>query len=244
MVHLSPGPVCLPAWSPDATAVWRPGGVSGKRDLVTAEIVWIESAAVMAEVPAALRVLVANQRRDRLDILAAIVAEAGHQVIARSVGIDAVADIARHEDPDLAIVAVGESNEHALALIGELVDEAVCAVIVVLEESDPDLVAAAARQGVFGHLTDADPPELQSAIEIAFRRFEDFRALREAFVRRALVERAKGVLMQREQLDERSAFEVLRSEARARRIPLVDVARGVLDALPRGTGNEAAHSGG
>ena len=112
-----------------------------------------------------LRVLIANERQDRLDAVSDIVTEAGHEVIARLVSSDRAA-ATREVDPDLAIVATGPNAEHALELIGEIVEEASCPVIVMLEESDPEFLAEAARLGIFGHGTDADAAELQSAIEI------------------------------------------------------------------------------
>jgi len=177
-------------------------------------------------------VLIANQRQDRLDAVSEVVAAAGHIVIARLVSIDRAAAATREVDPDLAIVATGSDPVHALELVGEIVDEASCPVIVMLEESDPEFVAEAARLGIFGHVTDADAAELQSAIEIGFRRYEEMRGIRSAFVRRARVERAKGILIERHGIDEREAFEMLRDEARRNRVRMVAVADAVLGSKP------------
>lgn len=187
-----------------------------------------------------LRVLIANERQDRLDAVSAIVSGAGHEVTARLVSIGKAAAATREVDPDLAIVAMGANTDHALDLIGEIVEEATCPVIVVLEESDPELVADAARLGIFGHVTDADPAELQSAIEIAFRRYEELRGIQGAFLRRALIERAKGVLIERHGVDEREAFEMLRDEARRNRARLAAVANAVLTSSRGSAGPSAA----
>lgn len=176
--------------------------------------------------------LIANERQDRLDAVSQIVTAAGHDVIARLVSIDRAADATREVDPDLALVATGRNADHALELIGEIVEEAACPVIVLLDESDPDFVADAARLGVFGHVTDADAAELQSAIEIAFRRYAELRGIRGAFARRALIERAKGMLIERHGVDEREAFEMLRDEARRNRVRMAAVAAGVLHSAP------------
>jgi response regulator NasT len=179
-----------------------------------------------------LRVLIANERQDRLNVVSEIVTSAGHEVIARLVSIDRAAAATREVDPDLAIVATGPNTEHALELIGEIVEEASCPVIVMLEDSDPEFVAEAARLGVFGHVTDADAAELQSAIEIGFSRYEEMRGIRGAFVRRALIERAKGVLIERHGVDEREAFEMLRDEARRNRVRMAAIADAVLQSTP------------
>jgi response regulator NasT len=61
------------------------------------------------------------------------------------------------------------------------------------------------------------------------RRFAEYHDLEGAFGRRALTERAKGILMERHSIDESSAFELLRKHARATNRKLVDVASAVVD---------------
>lgn len=76
-------------------------------------------------------------------------------------------------------------------------------------------------------VTDVDPEELQGAVEIVLRRFAEFHRLEGALGRRALTERAKGILMERYGLDEREAFELLRSHSRRTGRKLIDVAEAV-----------------
>jgi response regulator NasT len=86
-------------------------------------------------------------------------------------------------------------------------------------------------------VTGGDPEQLQSSLEVALRRFVELRELEAAFRRRALIERAKGVLMERHGIGEREAFELLRRHARSRQERVVAVAQSVLDGhalLPRG----------
>jgi AmiR/NasT family two-component response regulator len=175
-----------------------------------------------------LHILIANERQSRLSALSDAVSAAGHEVSARLISASAVIPVLTETQPDLAIVALGSTMEHALELVAEIIDEAECPVIVVLEKSDPEFVARAAELGVFGHLTEADAPELQSAIEVALHRFSEYEGLRRAFARRILVERAKGMLMERHGISERHAFERIRDAARRRRVPVVSVAEDVL----------------
>ena len=83
-----------------------------------------------------LRVLIANQRADRLEMLAQVVAGLGHEVIAREIHVSDVAAVTARERPDVALVGLGESAEHALNQISEIVAEAFCPVIALLEEYD------------------------------------------------------------------------------------------------------------
>src|SRR5215217_5947879 len=64
-----------------------------------------------------LRILIANERRDRLALVAPIVVGLGHEVIAREIEVKDVGAVTARERPDVALVGLGESSEHALDLI-------------------------------------------------------------------------------------------------------------------------------
>ena len=176
-----------------------------------------------------LRVLIANERKDRLALVAPIVASLGHEVIAREVEVDDVGAVTTRERPDVALVGLGESSEHALALIEKIVREAACPVIALIHAPDPDFVKEASRRGVFAYITDSEARDWQSSIDIVLRRFAEYHDLEGAFGRRAVTERAKGILMERHSIDEATAFEMLRDHSRASNRKLVDVASAVVD---------------
>jgi AmiR/NasT family two-component response regulator len=183
-----------------------------------------------------LRVLIANERKDRLALVAPIVAALGHEVIAREIEVADVGSVTARERPDVALVGLGESSDHALGLIEKIVQEAACPVIVLIHARDPEFVKEASKRGVFAHISDADVEEWQSSIDIVLRRFTEYHDLEGAFGRRALTERAKGILMERHSVDEASAFEILRDHSRTANRKLVDVATAVVDGhrlLPR-----------
>jgi response regulator NasT len=180
-----------------------------------------------------LRVLIANERRDRLALVAPIVAALGHEVIAREIDVDEVGPVTARERPDVALVGLGESSEHALVLIERIVQEAFCPVILLIHEPNPAFVREASKRGIFAYITDGDDEddahEWQSSIDIVLRRFTEFHDLEGAFGRRAVTERAKGILMERHSVDEANAFEMLREHARASNRKLVDIAGAVVD---------------
>src|SRR3954447_18197994 len=176
-----------------------------------------------------LRVLIANERRDRLALVAAIVIDLGHEVIAREIEVADVGDVTARERPDVALVGLGDSSEHALEMIDKIVREAACPVIVLLHARDADFVKEASKRGVFAHISDADVEDWQSSIDIVLRRFAEFRDLAGAFGRRAMTERAKGILMERHAIDEATAFEMLREQSRSDNRKLIDLATAVVD---------------
>jgi AmiR/NasT family two-component response regulator len=176
-----------------------------------------------------LRVLIANQRADRLVVVAAAVASLGHEVIAREIDVADVGAVTARERPDVALVGLGDSSEHALELIGKIVHEAACPVIALLHVRDPAFINEASKRGVFAHINDADVEDWQSAIDIVLRRFAEYQALQGAFGRRALIERAKGILMERHRMTEADAFELLREHSQTDNRKLIDLATAIVD---------------
>lgn len=179
-----------------------------------------------------LRVLIANERRDRLALVAPIVASLGHEVIAREIEVNDVGAVTARERPDVALVGLGESSGHALMLIEKIVQEAACPVIVLLHAADPDFVKEASKRGIFAYITDGEAVDWQSSIDIVLRRFAEYHDLEGAFGRRATIERAKGILMERHSVDEAGAFGMLRDRSRTANRKLVDIAAAVVDGHP------------
>jgi len=176
-----------------------------------------------------LRVLIANERKDRLALVAPIVVALGHEVIAREIDVEDVGPVTARERPDVALVGLGESSEHALGLIDKIVREAACPVIALLHAPDPGFVKEGSKRGIFAQINDSDVEDWQSSIDIVLRRFAEYHDLEGAFGRRALIERAKGILMERHSVNEDSAFEMLRENSRTANRKLIDLAAAVVD---------------
>jgi response regulator NasT len=176
-----------------------------------------------------LRVLIANERKDRLALVAPIVAALGHEVIAREIEVEDVGGVTARERPDVALVGLGESSDHALGLIERIVHEAACPVIALIHAPDPHFVKEASKRGVFAYITDAEGQDWQSSIDIVLRRFAEYHDLEGAFGRRAIIERAKGILMERHSVDDTIAFDMLRDQSRVANRKLFDLAAAVVD---------------
>jgi AmiR/NasT family two-component response regulator len=183
----------------------------------------------MLEPDGHLRILIANERRDRLELLAQVVIGLGHEVIAREIDVREVGAVTAQERPDVALVGLGLSSDHALDLISEIVREAACPVIALLSTKDPTYVREAAKRGVFAYIVDTTPDELQSALEITLERFTEYHNLQGAFGRRAVIEQAKGILMARHSVNADKAFELLREHSQRSGRKLADVAAAIVD---------------
>ena len=176
-----------------------------------------------------LRVLIANERLDRLELVAAVVMGIGHDVIAREVDVALVGAATAREHPDVALVGLGDSSRHALELIEQIVHEATCPVIALLSAETPDFVREAAKRGIFAYIVDTIPEEMQSAIDITLKRFAEYHSLQGAFGRRAGIEQAKGILMARHGIDADEAFKMLRAHSQRNGDKVADVATAIIN---------------
>jgi response regulator NasT len=194
-----------------------------------------------------IRILLANEREEDLRALGDVLDALGHEVTPFAVSVREAIELIAREDPDLAFVVLDGNDQHGLALISETVEFASGPVLVTVREAeDPSTIAKAAEMGIAGYVDSWAPEDVQAAIEVAMRRHREEERLNEkvsqlqsALERRAIIERAKGVLMERHGLDERHAFELLRDHARSSSRRVIDVAQSVLDGhalLPRSTG--------
>ena len=184
-----------------------------------------------------LRILSANEREEDLRALGDVLDGLGHEVTPFAVSVAEAAELIAREDPDLAFVVLDGDDEHGLALISETVEFA-CGPVLVSACARP---RAPPRSPARGH-GDRRLRRLVGAggraggDRVALRRHREEQRLNEkvaqlesALDRRALIERAKGILMERHGVDERRAFELLREHARSSGRRVVDVAQAVLD---------------
>ena len=183
-----------------------------------------------------LRVLIADENESALRRLHEVLAELGHEVTPYAVSVQEAVELIAKEDPQLAIVVVHADDEHALALIGEAVEFASGPVIAQVPDADVEFLSRAAERGISAYVESMHPESVQGAIEVAVRRYREARLLHEkvdqlegALERRGVIERAKGILMERHSIGEREAFDLLRDHSRATGRRVVEMAQAVLD---------------
>ena len=185
-----------------------------------------------------LRVLTADEDPQALRRTATMLEALGHEVTACTASVGEACELIVRDEPDIAVVVVHEDVGHALDLIDELSEVASGPVVALLDQADAEFAEAAAERGLSALAAAPTPDSLQAAIEVAVRRHAEAAKLsaqvgqlEHALERRALIERAKGILMERHAIDERAAFELLRGHARGRSTPVVTLAGEVVDGL-------------
>lgn len=190
----------------------------------------------MTDATEGLRILAADEDRDALRRTSEVLGSLGHHVTATAIDLAQVTEAVAREDPQLSVVVVHADDEHALDLIEEISAFASGPVIALVASDHPDFARRAAERGIYAAVRSGAPDALQSAIEVAMRRHaeherlaDEISRLQSAIERRAVIERAKGILMERHGLSDREAFERLRGHARSRNRTVVEVATAVTE---------------
>jgi len=174
----------------------------------------------------------------RLD-LKQMLEEAGFEVCAEaSDGVEAV-ELARSESPDLAILDVRMPRLDGIEAARRILDERPMPIVIVSAFPEKELVTRAANAGVFGYLAKPFREDaLLPAIATARARFGELAAVREqvdtladALAARKAIERAKGILMEKESISEEAAFARLRKASQTSGRPMRAISEAVIAAF-------------
>jgi response regulator NasT len=183
-----------------------------------------------------LKIAVADDEPRMLEFYGEILPLLGHEVIhAVRTGRELV-EGCRTQRPDLIITDIKMPDLDGIDAAREVCQDEVIPVILVSAFSDPELIERAGANHVMAYLIKPiKRKDLEPAIAIVSRRFEEFQALRkeadnlrQALQDRKLIERAKGILMKRTGQDEAAAFRRLQKLARDTNRKLVEVAQMIL----------------
>ena len=184
------------------------------------------------------RVLVAEDEvLIRVDIVETL-EEAGHAVVGQAGDGEQAVKLARELAPDLVVMDVKMPRMDGVAAARRISEEGSSAVLMLTAFSDRELVDEAAEAGTIGYLVKPfQPPQLLAAVRVALARADEHRELQQSvadleakLAARKLIERAKGKLMEQFGLTEDQAFTRMRRAAMDRQLPLVEIAKRVVEA--------------
>jgi two-component system, response regulator PdtaR len=170
-----------------------------------------------------------------------ILEEGGHSIDAASDGVEALA-LAAARTPDLCILDIKMPRMDGLETAEKLYERAPIPIIFLTAFGERELIERAARLPVLGYLTKPlREPELWAAIAVAASRFAEHARVAQSAAEASaqlseqrLLDRAKGLLMQREGMSELAAYQKLERRARAERRTLLEVAEEVAEELGGG----------
>jgi two-component system, response regulator PdtaR len=186
-----------------------------------------------------MRILIAEDETIiRMD-LKALLERAGFEVCAEARDGEEAVALARSERPDVAVLDVKMPKLDGIEAARRILDERPIPIVMLTAYGQDELVQRAAEAGVFGYLVKPfREQDLLPAIRTARARHEELAALREevetladALVARKTIERAKGLLMEKEGLSEQEAFVRLRKASQISGRPLKVVAEALIATL-------------
>ncbi len=180
-----------------------------------------------------LGVMLVDRDPERSGLLEQALAEAGHRVIAR-IGDDAdlAVEVARHQ-PDVIVIDMEAPGRDTLEQMREINREQPKPIILFSDERDPEVIRQAVRAGVSAYVVDGlSHDRVMPIVEVAVARFREFQQLRQELEAtktqlqdRKIIEKAKGLLMKKNNMNEDAAYQFLRKTAMSRNLKLTEVAK-------------------
>ncbi len=183
-----------------------------------------------------LRIAVADDELDMRDYFQRFLPRLGHEVVAVAENGRQLVECCVAHHPDLVITDIKMADMDGIEAASVIFHTRATPVILVSAFHDPDLIARAEQDHVLAYLIKPIKlADLETAIAITMRRFEQFQSLRkeatdlrQALEDRKVIERAKGILMKKSGLDEHEAFRRLQKISSERNMKLVEIAQTIL----------------
>ncbi len=182
------------------------------------------------------RILIADDESLILMDLREMLTNLGYLVVGEANDGRSAVNMARELGPDLVIMDIKMPDMDGLEAAKVLTEEKVAPVLLLTAYSQQDLIDRAKEAGVVGYLVKPfRESNLAPAIDITLARFEEFQALRkevedleEALETRKVVDRAKGILMDTQELTEHEAFRRIQKMSMNTRRPMKEIAEAII----------------
>jgi response regulator NasT len=180
-----------------------------------------------------LRIAIADDELDMREYLQETLTDLGHQVVVVAVTGQELVEKCRAQRPDLVLTDIKMPDMDGIDAARQLYRDGPIPVILISAYHDGELIERAQADHILAYLVKPiKQADLEPAIAIALRRFEQFQQLRQqaadlqqALADRKVIERAKGILMKVGELDEAAAFRRLQKLASDHNKKLVEVAQ-------------------
>jgi len=185
-----------------------------------------------------LNIAVADDELDMRDYFQQILPLLGHKVVGVATDGRELVELCTAARPDLVITDIKMPDMDGIDAAAQIYRNAAIPVILVSAYHDPEFIQRAEADHIMAYLVKPiKQADLEPAIGIAMRRFEQFQAMRketsdlkQALEDRKVIEKAKGILMKKAQLDEHDAFRRLQRLASDKNRKLIEIAQMILTA--------------
>ncbi|WP_240342437.1 ANTAR domain-containing response regulator [Methylococcus sp. EFPC2] len=188
-----------------------------------------------------MRVLLVDGDAGRGALLEQALSDAGHKVVARIADDAELLTRVGEFQPDIIIIDMDAPGRDTLEQLREISRDQPKPVIMFSDNRDGEFIRQSVQAGVSAYIVDGLSRErVMPIVEVAIARFREFQALRRELEEtrnqladRKIVDKAKGILMQKKKMSEDQAYQFLRKTAMSRNTRLVEVAR-ILISLEEG----------
>lgn len=183
-----------------------------------------------------IRVVVADDEAIiRLD-LKTLLEEMGHEVVGEAADGQKALDLARTLKPDVVIMDIRMPVMDGLDAAKIIAEEKIAPVVLLTAYSQKDLIERAKEAGVFGYLVKPfQESDLMPAIEIALARYLEMQELEttvgdleDKLETRKIVDRAKGILMDKYKMSEADAFRRIQQQSMNQRRSMKEIAEAII----------------
>lgn len=182
------------------------------------------------------RIIIADDETNQRTHLKGVLTRLGYLVVGEVGDSLSAVQLAREIRPDLVIIDIHPPDRDDIAAIETLMREEIAPVLLLTAFSDRQFVERAAEAGVVNYIVKPlRENKVAPAIEVALARYHDFRTLEEKvrtltkqLETSKIIERAKGLLMEKEKLTEREAFQKIQKASMNNRKSMREVAEAVL----------------
>jgi response regulator NasT len=163
--------------------------------------------------------------------------ELDFNVVGQAANSEQAIQLMREKGPQLVLMDIRLDDTDGIELAAQMLTECRCAIVIVSAYSDAELIARAVAAGVFGYLIKpVSKDALAAQVRVALQRWQeqeqlikDKQELTQTLETRKLVDRAKGILMKRLNLDEPAAHRWLQVESQKRRISMANIAAKLIE---------------